>query len=697
MTFLQPLILFALPLIALPILIHLINQNRHKTIPWAATMFLLQAKRMARGMARLRYILILIARMLAVAGLIFAISRPMAGGWLGLTTSGAPELTVVILDRSVSMEEEDPRTGQSKRQTALEKLASVFRDLGRSTRIALFDSATGKRFDLSSSNSLTDLPEVAASSTAADIPALMQEATEYILNNEAGRTDVWICSDLRQSDWNPSGGRWESVREQLQNRDGVRLYLLAYQDLAPDNLAVSASGVHRRETAEGAELVMDLRITRSTASSDPVKVPVTFVIGGARSTVELELTGAQLVRNGHTIPIDRETKRGWGRVELPRDANSSDNTFDFVFAEPAVQKTVIVSDNTDVAELLRLAAATPSDRSLAYEAQVVSTSQAALIEWNKTALVIWQAPLPTDVLANQMESFVSMGGCLLFFPSEAPGDATLFGTRWGNWLEPQEADQFALSRWRTDADLLANSLSGTPLPVGQVVTYRNCEIVSETGTVLAQLEKGPPLLVRASTDQGAAWFCSTLPTTDHSNFVSNGITFYVMIQRAVARGAAALGEARQYECGTLPDSLTTGWTPLDDRSQQVLLSQRAINAGLYETADASFALNRPLSEDAVETVSNESLEQVMSGLNYTRIDDKAGSAMALASEVWRTFLMLMIIALMAEALLCVPEKLAASTSDAKPSTPRETPSATPVYQWKSVSNRNADGVPSQRS
>ena len=103
MTFLQPFILFALPLIALPILIHLINQNRHKTIPWAATMFLLQAKRMARGMARLRYILILAARMLALAGLIFAISRPMSGGWLGLTTSGAPELTVVILDRSVSM------------------------------------------------------------------------------------------------------------------------------------------------------------------------------------------------------------------------------------------------------------------------------------------------------------------------------------------------------------------------------------------------------------------------------------------------------------------------------------------------------------------------------------------------------------------------------------------------------------------
>ena len=657
MTFLQPFILFALPLIALPILIHLINQNRHKTIPWAATMFLLQAKRMARGMARLRYILIMAARMLALAGLIFAISRPMSGGWLGLTTSGAPEMTVVILDRSVSMEEEDPTTGQSKRETALEKLSGALKDLGRNTRIALFDSATGERHDLASSDALTELPEVASTATHADIPALMQEATEYILTNEAGRTDVWICSDLRQSDWNPSGGRWESVREQLRNRDGVRLYLLAYQDLAPDNLSVSVSGVHRRETFEGAELVMDLKLTRATPTSEPIKVPVTFVIGGARSTIDLELTGNQLVRNGHTIPIDRESKRGWGRVELSRDANSSDNVFDFVYAEPAIQKTVIVSDDSKVAELLRLASATPSDRSLIYESQIIPSSQAAVIEWDKTALVLWQAPLPTDVIAKQLESFVGQGGCVMFFPPEVPDDTELFGTHWGQWQEPQDGDHFAVSRWRLDADLLGNTLSGTPLPVGQLATYRSCEVLNEQATILAQLEKGPPLLLRANTDQGAAWFCSTLPTTDCSNFVSNGITFYVMIQRAVARGAAALGEARQYDCGTLKSSVAEAWTPLDEGSENVLLSQRTLNNGLYETPEAAFALNRPLTEDAVEVLSDGTLEQVLNGLNYTRIDDKAGSSMALASEIWRTFLILMIVALMAEALLCVPEQV----------------------------------------
>lgn len=664
MTFLQPLILIALPLIALPILIHLINQNRHRTIHWAATMFLLQARRMARGMARLRYLLIMLARILAVAGLIFAVSRPMAGGWLGLTTSSAPELTVIILDRSVSMEEQDPKTGRSKRSTALEKLSSVFRDLSHNTRIALFDSATGNRHDLSSADAIMELPETSETSTSADIPALMQAATEYILTSEVGRTDVWICSDLRQTDWNPGSGRWESVREPLRDRDGVRVYLLAYQDPAMNNLSVSVSGVHRRETLEGAELVMDLKLTRASPTVEPLSVPVTFIIDGARSTIELELTGTQLVRNGHTIPIDRESRRGWGRVELPQDANPADSSFQFVYAEPAVQKTLIVSDDPQVAELLRLAAATPSHRSLVYEAAIVPSSQAALIEWDTTALVLWHAALPDDELARQLEAFVGMGGCVVFFPPEEPTDQNLFGTRWGDWKEPETGEHFALSRWRTDTDLLANTLSGRPLPVGQVMTYRSCEVLNEQATVLAQLEQGPALLLRATTDQGAAWFCSTLPTTSHSNFVSNGITFYVMIQRALARGAAALGEARQYDCGSLNAGIADSWMPLDESSREVLLSQRTIRSGLYESPEAVFALNRPLSEDNVEVLSEGTLEQVFSGLDYTRIDDQAGSTIALASEVWRTFLVAMIIALLAEALLCVPERHPATLSSA---------------------------------
>src|SRR5256885_878247 len=94
MTFLQPMLLVALPLVALPIVIHLINQRRYQTIRWAAMIFLLAANRMSRGYAKLRQWLILLFRTLAIAALVFAVSRPLAGAarLVPRTTAGRSHL-----------------------------------------------------------------------------------------------------------------------------------------------------------------------------------------------------------------------------------------------------------------------------------------------------------------------------------------------------------------------------------------------------------------------------------------------------------------------------------------------------------------------------------------------------------------------------------------------------------------------------
>ena len=657
MNFLQPAFLFALPLIALPILIHLINQNRYKTMPWAATMFLLQAKRMARGMARLRYLLLMLARILAIAGLIFAVSRPMAGGWLGLTSSSSPEVTIIVLDRSVSMEEQNPQTSQTKRSTALHKLAELIQKTESNSKLVLFDSALQQPLEVSSVEELETLPEAGTTATAADIPALMQQVTEYVETNESGRTDIWVCSDLRQNDWNPTAGRWEAVRQQLAAREGVRLFLLAYPDVADDNLSVSVSGVHRRESLEGAELVMDILLTRSTPTDETQNVELTVIIDGARSRVNLEMTGDQLVRKGHAIPLDKDAREGWGRVELPRDSNLSDNVYRFVYAEPAVRKTVIVSDDQDAAEMFRVAAAAAADRSLLYEAEILPAASANAIPWEEAAMIVWQAPIPDGLLARQLEDFVLSGKSVMFFPPEAPGGNNIFNAAWTEWRSPETGEHFPFKPWRTDADLLANAQSGSPLPVGDVQCYRACNLDVKLATSLWQLENGMPLLTRAGTDRGAAYFCSTLPTSSESNLVSNGITFYVMTQRALARGAAALGTARQSEAGTVSQSATSDWSPLDDVSEQTWLAQRSISAGLYSADDKLIAVNRPLAEDNAPVISDDTLSQVLSGLEYKRIDDKVGGALQLANEVWRTFLMLMIVALIVEALLCVPDQI----------------------------------------
>ena len=63
MTFLQPWMLWGLPLVAVPVVIHLLNRLRHRPRLWAAMSFLLAASKQSRRQAKLRHWLVLACRM----------------------------------------------------------------------------------------------------------------------------------------------------------------------------------------------------------------------------------------------------------------------------------------------------------------------------------------------------------------------------------------------------------------------------------------------------------------------------------------------------------------------------------------------------------------------------------------------------------------------------------------------------------
>ena len=50
------------------------------------------------------------------------------------------------------------------------------------------------------------------------------------------------------------------------------------------------------------------------------------------------------------------------------------------------------------------------------------------------------------------------------------------------------------------------------------------------------------------------------------------------------------------------------------------------------------------------------VDELFAELSYERIDDAVGDNSSLASEIWRLFLVAMVLALIAEALLCMPER-----------------------------------------
>ncbi len=661
MSFLQPLLLFGLPLVVLPLVIHLINRQRHRTVPWAAMMFLLDAKRLTRGMAKLRYWLIMAMRMLAIAGLVFAVSRPLASGWVGLTIGGRPDTTMVLLDRSASMEQQDLQTGESKRSTGLDKLAELLHTYGRDSRIVLIENTHNRAVMLDSPEALLELPDTGATATSADLPAMLESALEYVETNQTGRTDIWICSDLRDNDWRADDGRWSLLRARFEPREGVRFHLLSYPAKASDNIAVTVANVRRRKGDQRSELVMDINLRRTSEAQNSLNLPVEIVINGARSVVNVDMDDDQYTLQGHVIPLDEATISGWGRVELPRDSNPQDNIFYFVFAEPPEHHTVIVAEDLDVADMLRLAATAPADPSLSYRATVTEPDRLNEIDWQTVSLVLWQAPLPTDDDAQLLKQHAENGRPIICFPPQQANGNDWLAVRWGNWQQAENQQAVPITSWRGDSDILSHTQSGSPLPVGQlrIFKYRSLE---GSSIVLARLQDGSPLLARLDEGTGPIYFATTLPRADFSTFAHDGVVFYVMIQRALARGAASQGAARQMTVRTTDGTSLQDWQSLTPLPEGVPSSARVYHAGALQNGDRLIALNRPAAEDLANTLEQEDVNRLFSGLDFRHVTDEVGSTSSLASEVWRAFLIVMAIALLVEAWLSLPEKRAAQPS-----------------------------------
>ena len=654
MNFLQPLTLIALPLVLLPVIIHLINQQRHRTVPWAAMMFLMTAKRMSKGMARIRHILILLMRVLAIAALIFAISRPLSGGWLGSIGFAKPDVTMVLLDRSASMEAQDLQAGESKRSTALKRLAHLLEQGDYGSHLLLIDSATGRMQKIDSPKALLSLPMTESSATSANIPSMLETALTYLKANNTGRADIWICSDLRENDWAVDSGRWEAITEEFAQLEGVNHFLLAYSEPSSSNLSVRVENVRRWQQGNAAELVLDVIVRAEGNNTAIQRIPIAFEVNKVSSVVEVELDVLGASIKGHRIPIDGTLTSGWGSVGLPGDANPLDNRFFFVFSEPPIRRSVIVSDEAKIGEAFRRALAIPTDSRLQHQTDVISVNKAGEIDWENTGLLIWQAALPKGVVAEQIQNFVNSGRVVMFFPPNQHGGDRFFDTQWNDWKTAEDQPHI-ISWWRGDADLFAHVESGNALPLNDLRFFKYRAFES-TGTALARFNDDAPLLARVNSDRGAVYFCSTLPTAQYSSLERDGVVFYVALQRALAEGTYVLMDASQRVAA--PNALADReqWKTVAPEENASSLSERGLHAGVYQDETYWAAVNRSPLEDTAKAAPVETVDALFEGLSYRRIDVEVGDTSALANELWQLFLIGMIIALIVEAVLSLPGK-----------------------------------------
>lgn len=254
MTFLNPLLLVGALGIGLPILAHLINRRQVKRTDWAAMRFLDAQVRVRSRQLRLRDLLLLTLRCLALLLLVAALARPATdhadAAWLaGEQRAGV----VVAIDASFSMQHGE---GEATRfEQAIEQARRIGEHLqpgdpvslvllGRSQRVVLRNIAFDPQRYEQALDRLTPVPEPLDLESAPDrLRALAREM-------DAPQKEVYLISDTQAGDWDrPS----PPLRQSLQALAGQASVFLVPVTSGGENLAVTGldlvSGTLRRGTA----------------------------------------------------------------------------------------------------------------------------------------------------------------------------------------------------------------------------------------------------------------------------------------------------------------------------------------------------------------------------------------------------------------------------------------------------------------
>lgn len=647
MTFLAQSLLWGLFAASVPVIIHLLNRRRFRIVDWAATNFLLKAARESRGKKKLKHILILICRALAIAALIVAVARPLIGGFLG-SGSGTVGTVILVLDRSASMETKAGSGEPTYRESVLGKISSAIEKLG-SPRLILIDSATGEIQEVPSPDAIAELSTTAATDTQADIPTLLTKAINYLDETNPGQAEIWVASDLQRGDWRPGDSRWGAVRagiEALPTQTKVRIITAGGE--TPENISLELIASRRVED----DLLLDLRLSRSKGNGTST-VPVTYSLKGNRTADQIILEGSE-VRFQKRIPLSGADDSGYGGVQIPSDNNLLDNIVYFAFGgkEPVESWVVTEDPASATAEFLRKAAA--PDGFNRFNCDTIAPTQTTQIDWATASMIIWQAPLPTGAVTAQLEEFVKSGGSALFFPPNEKDEGVIFGTSWGE-IQDAPADKFFINgSWIKDDGPWRNGIDDSQMPVDQIRAIKRCPILGE-GFPLAEWDDASPLLYRQLEGKGTVIFISTLPDDRWSNLEFVALHL-VAIQRLLEKGTDRLHAGYRALAGS--DKAKTRDDEVRDRLDTLGDFDPALGsyrAGVYRLGERTVAVNRPVEENSAVFIDEDALDKLLEGTSYSLFADEAESD-ELVSEAWRAFLIATLLFLIAEALLCLQPK-----------------------------------------
>lgn len=202
MVFVYPLFLWALAAVAVPVIIHLFNFRRYKKIYFTNVKFLKELQLESKSKSRLRELLVLLARCLAVACLVLAFSQPVIPGEKKAPLQTGATAISIYLDNSFSMEninKQGPLLELAK--TRAKEVVKAFGSGDKFQVITNDFEGRHQRFH-TREDAISVIDEVKVSSSLRVVSDVLKRQQEFLNASALNNKQVFIFSDAQKSTFN---------------------------------------------------------------------------------------------------------------------------------------------------------------------------------------------------------------------------------------------------------------------------------------------------------------------------------------------------------------------------------------------------------------------------------------------------------------------------------------------------------------
>ena len=270
LSFLNPSFLWALPVAAIPVLLHLLSRRRLPEVPFPTTIFLRALEPREIRRIRLREILLLILRTLALLLLVLAFARPAVTPVNAVTNAAAA--VGLLLDDSESMAAIEEH-GRPRIAVAKGRAASLIETARAGDAIAIAYASRGEEPAAERGDDRVRLRHALERVEATPRPARMAAALgslrRALERSPLTTRELYVVSDFQRSNW-PGEARAEIARAAAA---GTRVYLVPVTAANLPNHAFEAIDPDVRPGPEGRGMELRARlVNHADAPSDRIAI-----------------------------------------------------------------------------------------------------------------------------------------------------------------------------------------------------------------------------------------------------------------------------------------------------------------------------------------------------------------------------------------------------------------------------------------